>query len=136
LRERLAQGLGFSRFVAVIRPDSRPYWWRRRRADSQACLTVEGGAVYVRKKVTRSGAVKYDLVEDRSEGGRVWQKVLWYLGPFATPEALLASWEPLIRANRGPGGDAACAARLEGLRDRLRAVLRERSVAPNDEASG
>jgi hypothetical protein len=79
--------------------------------------------VFVRRKVTRSGTVKHYLVESRREGDKVRQKVLWYLGPFATPEALLASWEVLIRANRGARGGEAYAARLGALRDRLRAVL-------------
>jgi hypothetical protein len=79
--------------------------------------------MFVRRKVTKCGTVKHYLVESRREGGRVRQRVLWYLGPFATPEALLASWEVLIRANRGAPEGKAYASRLGALRDRLRAVL-------------
>jgi hypothetical protein len=46
--------------------------------------------MFVRTKTTRSGTVKHYLVECRREGGKVRQKVLYYLGSFPTAKARLA----------------------------------------------
>jgi hypothetical protein len=45
--------------------------------------------MFVRKKVTSSGTVQHYLVENRREGGKVRQKVLYYLGAWATVEEAL-----------------------------------------------
>jgi hypothetical protein len=56
--------------------------------------------MFVRKKVTKSGAAKYYLVESRRDGGKVRQKVLHYLGQFATAQAELSYWERTIEMSR------------------------------------
>src|SRR5262249_40956503 len=60
-------------------------------------LRCEGGNVFIRKKVTKSGTTKHCLVECRREGGKVRQKVLYYLGDFPSLEAALAT----ARTNSG-----------------------------------
>jgi hypothetical protein len=56
--------------------------------------------MFVRTKTTRSGTVKHYLVECRREGGKVRQKVLWYLGEHRTVEAELAWLEERARHYR------------------------------------
>jgi hypothetical protein len=46
--------------------------------------------MFVRKKTTKSGTVKHYLVETYRDGGKVRQKVLYYLGDVATVEEELA----------------------------------------------
>lgn len=53
--------------------------------------------MFVRKKTTPNGTAKHYLVENRREGGKVRQKVLYYLGSFPTPEAEIAFWQARIR---------------------------------------
>jgi hypothetical protein len=73
--------------------------------------------VFVRKKVTSSGAVKHYLVESRREGGKVRQKVLFYLGDHATPEAALKWLDAEADRNLRPWNVARAAviANLDGV---------------------
>jgi hypothetical protein len=56
--------------------------------------------MFVRTKTTRSGTVKHYLVECRREGGKVRQKVLYYLGAHPTVEAKVAYLERESREYR------------------------------------
>jgi hypothetical protein len=49
--------------------------------------------MFVRKKTTWAGAVKHYLVESRREGGKVRQRVLYYLGDCPTVEEQLARYD-------------------------------------------
>jgi hypothetical protein len=81
--------------------------------------------MFVRKKTTRSGTVRYYLCECRCEGGKVRQKVLCYLGGFQTAEAALLYWEEQIER---------CKEEVAGYRARGRhdsaAWLEARELAP------
>lgn len=72
--------------------------------------------MFVRKKTTKSGAVKHYLVETFREDGKVRQKVLFYLGEHATVEEALAHWDAEFERNMRPLRDAKAriVARLHG----------------------
>jgi hypothetical protein len=59
--------------------------------------------MFVRKKTTKGGAVKHYLVECHREGGKVRQRVLCYLGDYATVEEALAGIAKEIKECRRYG---------------------------------
>jgi hypothetical protein len=74
--------------------------------------------MFVRKKIARSGAVQHYLVENRREGGKVRQRVLFYLGGYDSVAAAVAGWTADARTRRAlaDGYERQAAALAERLR--------------------
>jgi hypothetical protein len=90
--------------------------------------------VFVRKKVTSSGAVKHYLVACSREGGKVRQKVLCYLGDFATVAEAREGLPRLIREHQDAA--AIALAQADAARGSLPESYRENPPRPDGRRNG